>query len=99
MRFAVADVHVWVLPEDEDDDDDRKGGRSFGGKRGGDREDRDNKRGGSRATARVAETSEASVSRRATSAVVSRETAEVARDFGGKRGSKAKLRHRLDDED
>ena len=29
-----------------DDDDDRKGGRSFGGKRGGDRNDRNNKRGG-----------------------------------------------------
>ena len=29
-----------------DEGDDRKGGRSFGGKRSGDREDRDNKRGG-----------------------------------------------------
>ena len=29
-----------------DEDDDRKGGRSFGGKRSGDRDDRDNKRGG-----------------------------------------------------
>ena len=29
-----------------DDDDDRKGGRSFGGKRSGDRNDRNNKRGG-----------------------------------------------------
>ena len=29
-----------------DEDDDRKGGRSFGGKRSGDRDERDNKRGG-----------------------------------------------------
>ena len=82
-----------------DDDDDRKGGRSFGGKRGGDREDRDNKRGGFKGDRKGGRDFGGKRFEKGDKRGGFKGDRRGGKNFGGKRGSKPSFDTDFDDED
>ena len=81
------------------DDDDRKGGRSFGGKRGGDRNDHDNKRGGFKGDRKGGRDFGGKRFEKGDKRGGFKGDRRGGRDFGGKRGSKPSFDTDFDDED
>ena len=86
-----------------DEGDDRKGGRSFGGKRSGDREDRDNKRGGFKGDRRGGKDfggkRDGKRFEKGDKRGGFKGDRRGGKDFGGKRGSKPSFDTDFDDED
>ena len=82
-----------------DEDDDRKGGRSFGGKRSGDRDDRDNKRGGFKGDRKGGRDFGGKRFEKGDKRGGFKGDRRGGKDFGGKRGSQPSFGTDFDDED
>ena len=86
-----------------DEDDDRKGGRSFGGKRSGDRDERDNKRGGFKGDRRGGRDfggkRDGKRFEKGDKRGGFKGDRRGGKDFGGKRGSQPSFDTDFDDED